>query len=143
MKNMRTSIRQILLLALVLTFISSTVFVNAASVTINQTITVTPLEDSGVDGRVLWEQGIIEAMGLGVAPEGITNPAQRQALARRAAVVDAQRNLLEQVNGVQIDSSTSVQQLALQSDSINSRVSGMIRGAQVVKNISQPDGSYV
>jgi len=50
----------------------------------------------------------------------------------RAAKVDAMRNLLEMVKGVNIDSHTKVQDFVVQSDAISARVEGVIKGAFVV-----------
>ena len=63
-------------------------------------------------------------------------------LARRAAVVDAQRNLLESVKGVAVDSETTVENFMLKSDIIHTKVNGIITGARVVSEEMQPDGVY-
>lgn len=142
---MGKSLRQILLATLVLTFIFGTVFVNANSVTINQTINLAPLENTTADGRVIWEQGVIEAKGMGIAPPNAVNAAQGKALARRAAVLDAQRNLLEQIKGVQISSDTSMNEYIIQSDVVRSSVRGMVNGAVVVRDVDRMniDGTYI
>jgi len=142
---MRKSFRQILLVALVLAFISGAVFVNAANVNImvNQTA-LTPLENTEETGRVLWEQGVIEARGMGIAPPNAVSPAQAKALARRAAVLDAQRNMLEQTQGVQVSAETKMVDF-MASDVVRSSVSGMIKGAIVVRDLDKvaEDGTYV
>lgn len=49
------------------------------------------------NGQINWENDTVEAIGTGVPPANAKNPAQAKGLARRAAIVDAQRNLLESV----------------------------------------------
>lgn len=91
-----------------------------------------------------WEKGAqadVVSVGVGLPPAGM--PANRaQALARRAAIVDAQRNLLETIKGVQIDSDTTVENLMVASDIVKTKVSGVLQGAIVIAEQANPDGSY-
>jgi len=75
-----------------------------------------------------WTQGLI-------ACEGESARGQESFAAKRVAVVVAQRNLLEVIKGVRIDSQTTVRDGLVGNDVITSRVEGVIRGAQVTKNI--------
>jgi len=86
--------------------------------------------------------GIVRAEGSGAYPPSAINQGQGRAMAKRAAQLDAQRNLLEQVNGVQINSNTYVRDFVTQSDQINSQVSGYLQGAQVIDLGDQGDGTY-
>lgn len=64
-------------------------------------------------------------------------------MARRAAVVEAQRNLLETVKDVAIDSETNVEMSMTLNDTIHSEISGVIRGARVIDEEYIPeDGIY-
>lgn len=92
-------------------------------------------------GYIDWEQQRVFAYGMGAAPADVRNVAQRRALSGRAATVDARRNLLEVVKGVQIDSQTRVEDLVVTSDVILTRVSGLLEGSMVDENIYQEDGS--
>jgi len=56
--------------------------------------------------------------------------AQARLMAERAAVVVAQRNLLEIVKGVRVDSDTRVQNFMTDYDVVYSRVSGVVKGAR-------------
>ena len=56
----------------------------------------------GTGEAAQWDGGTIRVVGLGVAPAG-TSGTQAEALARRAAISDAYRQLAEQVNGVNVD----------------------------------------
>ena len=72
-------------------------------------------------GGVNWSQGIVFAQGYGTAKEGLS-AAQTRILARRAAIVDAQRNLLEITKGVRITSALSTGQAMKDSIELATRV---------------------
>ena len=90
----------------------------------NSSVTAT---DKGV---INWSDGSIRAKGMGVAP-AYGNEAQGMALARWAAIVDLQRNLLETIQGVQIDSQTKVEDF-MAKDTVNSAVKGTVNGVEVI-----------
>lgn len=87
----------------------------------------------GDKGLVNYQDGYIEAVGTGAPPEQYYGKPQARPMALRAAQVDAYRNLLETVQGVQIDSKTTVKDFAVESDVINTAISGMVKGAAIVK----------
>ena len=68
---------------------------------------------------------------MGIVPPDKTE-AQGKALARRAAIADLQRNLLETMQGVQIDAKTQVKDF-IATDVINTAVKGTIRGVEIVE----------
>jgi len=80
-----------------------------------------------------WVDLKFKAEGIGVAPDDAVNEAQAEALALRAAKVDALRNLSEKVHGARIDAETTVEDFITTSDEIEAEVAGLIRGAEVVK----------
>ena len=84
------------------------------------------IDDSGIC-QVNWSQGHIICSGE--SAEG-----QSSYAAKTSAKVIAQRNLLEVVKGVRIDSTTLIVDGMLSSDVISSRVSGSIKGAQITSN---------
>ena len=84
-------------------------------------------------GSINWSQGYIEAVGIGAVPDRSIGKSNARPMALRAAVVVAQRNLLEITKGVQIDSTTTVKDFMVESDIVNSKVEGLVKGAQVVK----------
>lgn len=88
-----------------------------------------------------WEQGAITAEGFGTPPMG-TYGSKANIMARRAAIVDAQRNLAEQINGVQVDAETTVENFVISSDLVKTKVSALIKGAMVVEEQMMPDGAY-
>ena len=88
-----------------------------------------------------WEQGTITAEGFGTPPMGAYG-SKASIMARRAAIVDAQRNLAEQVSGVQVDAETTVENFVISSDLVKTKVSALIKGAVVVEEQMMPDGAY-
>jgi len=92
-------------------------------------------------GSVNWSQGYIEAVGIGAVPDKSIGKSNARPMALRAAKVDALRNLLEITKGVQVDSATSVKDFMVESDIINTKVEGLVKGAQVVKTEYMSDGT--
>ena len=95
-------------------------------------------------GSVNWDKGSdadVEAWGVGLPP--VNMPANRgAALARRAAIVDAYRQLAETIQGVQVDAETTMRDLAIESDVVNTKISALVKGARVVEEFANEDGSY-
>ena len=89
------------------------------------------VEQVGEAGSIDWVGEKIVAKGVGTAPGKAVNRAQGLAMAQRAAVVVARRNLLEVVKGVHIDSNTVVENFILKNDAIETRVKGFLRYSQV------------
>jgi len=98
-------------------------------------------EQIGDNGLVNFQEGYIEAIGIGAPPDQFYGKPQARPMAVRAAQVDAYRNLLETVKGVQIDSETSVKNFVVESDVISAKVSGLVKGAQVVNKAYLSDGT--
>lgn len=92
-------------------------------------------------GSINWSQGYIEAVGIGAVPDRSIGKSNARPMALRAAKVDALRNLLEITKGVQVDSATSVKDFMVESDIINTKVEGLVKGAQVVKTEYMSDGT--
>jgi len=93
-------------------------------------------------GIVNWSQGIVYAIGYGTAKPN-ASPAQKRILSRRAAIVDAQRNLLEMTKGVRINSVLKTDQAMNESRETTTRVEGLIKGAQVTKQNYQNEVATV
>lgn len=93
-------------------------------------------------GTTDWEGGFLQEDGYGVVPAGANSAGQARALARRAAIVDAYRNLAEYVQGVNVDAETTVRDLAVESDVIQTKVSAVVKGARIVSEQMENDGTY-
>jgi hypothetical protein len=91
-----------------------------------------PLPTDKVEGGINWSTGFISAKGMGVAPPNAISVEHGRALAIAAATVLARQELLAVARGVAIDATTTVQALMVTSSTTNARISGVIRGAQVV-----------
>lgn len=104
-------------------------------------VKVTTTVDIYDQGKINWEVGVVKATGMGAPPSGMPQ-GQARMMARRAAIVDCYRNLAEIVYGVRVDSETLVRNFVTESDVIETKVTGMIKGAQIVSDKQMPDGSY-
>ena len=92
-----------------------------------------------VQNAVNWNQG----KNSDIIAVGISRPDSRgMALAREAAVMAAQRNLISIAQGLQINSETTMRDLIIESDVVNRNITGVLRGAQIVEENSLSDGGY-
>ena len=89
-----------------------------------------------------WDGGKIRVEGLGIAPTDARG-SQAEALARRAALSDAYRQLAEQINGVNVDATTTVESMMLMNTTVRTHVTALIKGAQIIDETARRDGSYV
>ncbi len=79
---------------------------------------------------VAQSSGVITATGFGTADvRTAAVPAQAKLMARRAAVVDAQRNLAEQVRGIRLTGGTTMEEYEISNDIVATRVKGLLQGA--------------
>jgi hypothetical protein len=74
-----------------------------------------------------WIQERISVTGQGTDPA--IDTAQGKLKARRAAEADAYRRLLEQIEGLRINSTTSVRDFVTEYDEIQASVNGVVSGA--------------
>lgn len=79
--------------------------------------------------------------GEGIAPQNTLSPAQALALAKRAAVADAYRQMAEKLYGVNISAKDTIKDAALYDSRIVSQVNGLVKDATIVEN-SFADGLY-
>lgn len=82
-------------------------------------------------GSINYADRTINAVGIGFIPENVINAGQARRAALRIAKQDALRQLIEIVNGVTVNSETTMRG-AMLDDVIRSSVQGMIRGAYQV-----------
>lgn len=97
------------------------VLVNAQGVT----------ETVGQSGVVDWSSQIVRSTGIGGVNPNLPPTAQR-AGAIEAAKLAALRNLLATVQGLTLDSETTVRNFMLENDVINTKVRGVVRGYTIV-----------
>ncbi|MBR3051942.1 MAG: LPP20 family lipoprotein [Selenomonadaceae bacterium] len=96
-----------------------------------------------VDAAPNWNTNTIQVTGMGVAnPQLARSPAHASMMARRAAIADAYRQMAEIVQGVQVDAETTVEQMMLTSDIVKTRISAVIKGAQIVSEGELAGGGY-
>ncbi|MBN2569488.1 MAG: hypothetical protein JXB42_08685 [Deltaproteobacteria bacterium] len=99
------------------------------------------IETMGDYGSINWTSGVVEAVGIGAPPERFYGKPQARPMAIRAAQMDAYRKLLEVTGGVRVDSMTLVKNYSVESDLIRSQVSGIVKGAEMVKTDYLSDGT--
>ena len=80
--------------------------------------------------------GVVRVTGIGA-------PGQPPYLGFIAARADAQRQLVAEVNGVQVDSETTVELSMVQNDTIKTKVSGLVKGAKIVDQGTNEYGYFV
>ena len=75
----------------------------------------------------------IHSTGMGVAPEVTSSPAQALALAKRAAIVDAYRQLGEKMYGIRIDAKDTIKDMMLKDSKVQTRLLAVIRNAEIIE----------
>jgi len=75
----------------------------------------------------------INSTGMGVAPEVTSSPAQALALAKRAAIVDAYRQLGEKMYGIRIDAKDTIKDMMLKDSKVQTRLLAVIRNAEIIE----------
>lgn len=92
---------------------------------------ITPLPQGYAPPKTLEVPGIWKTLG----PQG----AQARLMAKRAAELDAQRKLLEQIKGLRLNSNTLVRDFITESDEIRTQAEGIVVGASQVSEYYYPD----
>jgi hypothetical protein len=98
-------------------------------------------EQAGDRAIINYEDGYVEAVGIGAVDPAKVKGSNARPMCLRAATVDGYRNLLEATKGVQVDSQTTVRDFVTESDVINAAVAGLVKGAQVVNKDYLSDGT--
>jgi hypothetical protein len=85
-------------------------------------------------------KGLLTAKGFGTVDiKNTTSNFQAKMMAKRAASLDAQRQLAEITKGVQLSSGTSVEDFEVTKDIIATRVKGLISGAFILSESIKPE----
>ena len=96
--------------------------------TVRQTAVLLPIvATDGVD----WAAGRIRATGVGSPPPNPENAGQARAMTQRAALADAQRNLLRTIEQIKIDGGRSVGTV-MRDRNVAERIQGFVKGYTVV-----------
>lgn len=77
----------------------------------------------------------LSAVGMGVAPESTISPSQALALAKRAAIVDAYRQLGEKMYGIRVNAQDTVRDMILQNSTVKTKVKALIRNAEITETV--------
>ena len=93
-----------------------------------------------VGQAVLTGRQVILRQWASGSAEKLASKINARPIALRAAQVDALRNLLEITQGVQVDSVTSIKDFTVGSNVIDTQVSGLVKGAEVLDHQYLPDG---
>jgi hypothetical protein len=94
-------------------------------------------------GEINWSKKTVTATGSGVAGMKITKDSDvpvARLMAERAAKIDALRNILETVQGIQVTGTRSAQDVMSNGD-VKTRVEGMMRDFKIVDTRYYNDGS--
>lgn len=90
---------------------------------------------NGQSACIDWERGVVIAEGLGAPAKFADNTAVRNASAQRASRLDAARNILEMIKGVNLSSKTTVKEAMVANDTIRTKIKGYLHG---LRPIGQP-----
>jgi hypothetical protein len=91
-------------------------------------------------GNINWSTGYVEAVGIGALPDNLIKKINARPIALRTAKADALHNLLEIIKSVQVDSATAIKYFTVESDVVDTQISGLVTGAEVVDYQYMPDG---
>jgi len=95
-----------------------------------------------VDYKYIAPDNYPTIKAIGYAPISLqkgANKSQKQLMAIKASKLEAYRELTEQVYGQKVTASTTVANSIAQDDSLQSKVQGIIKGAQVIKTYAVDD----
>lgn len=84
-----------------------------------------------------------EAIGIGAGDPALATATQRRSLARDAAIVKAQYELLSLIKGVELDGGYTVSRAISVDSKLATRVHDSIKGARVLKSEFTDDGGCV
>jgi hypothetical protein len=94
----------------------------------------------GRTGTISWKTRYITAKGMAPSPPNAYSPAQAEISARTAAILDAQRYLLEMTQGVQVDVTTCVSDYMV-SEVKRKHIQGVIKNFEITEE-SWKNGIY-
>lgn len=87
--------------------------------------------------------GYVEAIGIGASDPALPTETQRKSLARDAAIVKAQYELLSMIKGVELSGGIRVDRALERDSNLETRLQETIRGAEVLKSEFTADNGCV
>ena len=87
--------------------------------------------------------GRLEAIGIGASDPSLPTDTQRKALARDAAIVKAQYEMLSMVKGVRLEGGVTVDRALEKDSTLEARLRETIAGAEIVKSEFTADNGCV
>ena len=103
---------------------------------------VNVLEGGDMIGRIDWENRTIYSVGDGVVPPDPIHPAQARVRAKRAAIDEAYGRMVEMANEVRVDAESTTRNFVNENRTVRTRVSGMVKNAEIEEVKQFDDGSY-
>ena len=85
----------------------------------------------------------VEAIGIGASDPSLTSDTQRKALARDAAIVKAQYEMLSMIKGVELEGGVTVDRAIETDSSLEARLKDTIKGAEILKSEFTADNGCV
>jgi hypothetical protein len=95
---------------------------------------------TAIDG-VNWAAGKIHATGYGMPPQNASNETVRREMAKRAALADAQRNMLTTIAQIRIDANHTVKS-AMRSKDVAVKIEGFLKGVTIVSERELENGKF-
>ncbi|UCG77887.1 MAG: hypothetical protein JSV21_09985 [Nitrospirota bacterium] len=89
-----------------------------------------PLVEEFPNGTINWQDGFLISYGVGEWPSDKEGK-EAELLARRAAVIDAQANALEMINGIRVDAEEQLKGLLSKDKELFYRIEGIVRSASI------------
>ncbi len=89
---------------------------------------------TGCDPCTLSQNNTIhfQVIGQGVAPVNTISPAQALALAKRAAIADAYRQLGEKICGVRVEGRDLIRNMMISRSTVRTQIDAMIKNARIL-----------
>ncbi len=103
------------------------------------TLNIRLLYISKTDG-VDWTAGKIRAAGAGMPPKNSTNTTVSREMAKRAALANAQRNLLKALDQIRVSPDQSLKSF-VGAKSYTEKIQGFIQGYKIVREKERSDGT--
>ncbi len=97
-------------------------------------IKVEEVKKEGCDVCTLSKNSTVhfQVVGQGVAPVNTVSPAQAMALAKRAAIADAYRQLGEKICGVRVEGRDLIRNMMIRRSTVRTQIDAMIKNARIL-----------